>query len=336
MTNKDYSNTLQNKNSAITVEDSTRKAYHKKAEQLKKKAIKELGIQAPDIDPRQFVMWLIDNRSTINKNSYRVYKSSIVSYLIYVIGTPIALEAAQFLIRKNSDFSYKKSNKTSAKKAKKINEKDLEKLIDYLDKNDNKWNSYIKCWLLSGILCGLRPIEWKDAEIINYMNNQLALKVKNAKNTNGRANGKYRILLLTNLNEDEIEIIRQQLYNVKNFAKSGQYDRFYTDCIGQLNTVNKIVFGNRKKNITLYSARHQFSANAKFSSNTKAEIAALMGHAVDATATIHYGKKTYGNSMLGVKPIQEQVDSVKKTHNDNYHETIKNLKNKTKQEYDIS
>ena len=123
MTNKDYSNALQNKNSAITVEDSTRQAYHKKAEQLKKRAIKELGIQAPDIDPRQFVMWLIDNRSTINKNSYRVYKSSIISYLIYVIGTPIALEAAQFLIRKNSDFSYKKSNKTSAKKAKKINEK---------------------------------------------------------------------------------------------------------------------------------------------------------------------------------------------------------------------
>ena len=104
--------------------------------------------------------------------------------------------------------------------------------------------------------------------------------------------------MLTDLNEDELNIIKQQIYNIKLFDKAGQYDRFYNDCIVQLNTANKAVFGNRNKNITLYSARHQFSANAKFSNKTKAEVAALMGHAVDATATIHYGKKQFGKQRL--------------------------------------
>lgn len=321
MTNKfkDYSN---NNLSEITVEESTVLAYNKKAEQLRKRAIKELNLNSDDIDPRQFVIWLLDNRHTINKNSYRVYKSSVISYLTNTVKTPIALDAAQFLIRKNSDFSYTKSNKTSAKKSKRINQNDLDKLISYLDNNDNKWNSYIKCWLLGGILCGLRPSEWKDAEIIKYGmddDTHLALKVKNAKNTNGRANGDYRILLLTDLNEDELNIIKQQIYNIKLFDKAGQYDRFYNDCIVQLNTANKAVFGNRNKNITLYSARHQFSANAKFSNKTKAEVAALMGHAVDATATIHYGKKQFGKTKIGVQPIQEQVNSVKQKPEDDFY-----------------
>lgn len=307
----DFSNSDLDK---ITIDDKTKKDYQKRAEQLIKRASSELSIPAINLDPRQFVAWLIDIRSTINKNSYRVYKSASIFYLTEFLATPVAIDAANFLIRHNSDMSYKKSNKTSAKKSKKIDQKDFDKLIHYLDTHNNKWHQYIKCWLISGVLCGLRPIEWKDSEIITYLDSQLALKVKNAKNTNGRANGEFRILLLNDLNENEIDIIKKHIYHVKNFDKSGQYERFYQDCIVQLNTANKAVFGNRKKNITLYSARHQFSANAKFSSKTKSEVAALMGHAVDATATIHYGKKVYGNSMLKVQPVAEQVKSVKQIH----------------------
>jgi hypothetical protein len=51
--------------------------------------------------------------------------------------------------------------------------------------------------------------------------------------------------------------------------------------------------GIREK-ITLYSARHQFIADAKASGLTLYEIAALVGHASIRTASEHYGKKKVG------------------------------------------
>ena len=38
----------------------------------------------------------------------------------------------------------------------------------------------------------------------------------------------------------------------------------------------------------------------------------MMGHAVDETATIHYGRKQAGNEKLGVSPIDEDVSKVRK------------------------
>ena len=302
----DYSNPENS-----TIDDTTKEMYQKKAKQLMLRASKELNII--DIDERQFIMWLLDNRVLFNKNTYRVYKSAVIFYFTQILKTDIALESAAYLIKFSSELSYKKSTKTSSRKAKYIKDEDLEKIINYIDNNNNKWNFYIKCWILSGILCGLRPIEWKDSEIITH-DNKIALKVKNAKNTNGRANGDFRTIMLDGLSEEDVNIHKQHLNNVKNFDKIGQYERFYNDCIVRLNTINKKVFGYRKKNITLYSARHQFAANAKFSNHSKSEVAALMGHAVDSTAAMHYGRKRYGKSMLSVYPIKEQVNSVKQKH----------------------
>jgi len=67
----------------------------------------------------------------------------------------------------------------------------------------------------------------------------------------------------------------------------------------------------RTSHATLYSMRHQFSANAKASGFTREEIAALMGHAVDTTATQHYGKKTAGYEMITVRPDPAEVARIR-------------------------
>ena len=294
----------------ITLEDSTKLFYVNKSKFLYKKAKRELGINNDEeIDERQLVMWLIDNMDKVNKKTYRVYKSSLIYYFLNEIKTESSVEAAEYLAKITSEKSYKKSDKTSAQKMKRIPSNDLEKLIKYLDEHDGKWNLYIKNWILSAIICGLRPIEWKDSEIISY-EGKTALKIKNAKHTNGRAHGEFRIILLNNLTEDELNLINEHIYSVKEFDKIGEYDKFYRNCVAQLNTVNNKIFGRRKKNITLYSARHQFSANAKSAGKSKREIAALMGHKVDKTATIHYGKGRFGSSSLSVEPSQEDVEKV--------------------------
>ena len=54
-------------------------------------------------------------------------------------------------------------------------------------------------------------------------------------------------------------------------------------------------------NITLYTARHQFSANAKSDGLSKEEVAALMGHASIYTAGEHYGKRRGGHGSVGAR-----------------------------------
>lgn len=313
MSNKDYQNP-----EIITTSDKTKQDYLKKVEQLIKKIKRENNVDI--VDERLLVAWLLNHRENINKNTFRYYKSAILYYLTDIIATDIAIESANHLNKFTSEMSYKKSNKTSAKKSKKINQEDLIKIFDYMDKNESKWNVYVKNWLIAGILCGLRPSEWINSELIlNNETNVYSLYVKNAKNSNGRANGDFRTIVLTDVTEDEINIIRQHMYDIKNFSNLSHdgFEKFYKDCSARLNYINKQVFTRRTKNITLYSARHQFSANAKHSGLKTTEIAALMGHAVDETATQHYGRKNYGNSKLKVKPVQSQVDTVKITSSNN-------------------
>jgi hypothetical protein len=68
---------------------------------------------------------------------------------------------------------------------------------------------------------------------------------------------------------------------------------------------------NRDSHITLYSLRHQFSANAKASGFTRLEIAAMMGHAVDDTAVVHYGRKRSGFDLVRISPDPADVARVK-------------------------
>lgn len=170
----------------------------------------------------------------------------------------------------------------------------------------------LRNWLKSGLLTGLRPIEWKNTKFILYQNLP-ALSVENAKHTNGRGNGPTRTLLLEELSVSELKVIKEHLSNVRTFTSIGEdgYDFFYSGCAYALNKVCRKIWPRRLKHITLYSTRHQFSANAKSSGFSKAEVAALMGHAVDITATIHYGKKVGGNDKVLIKPLKEEVDSVR-------------------------
>jgi len=63
----------------------------------------------------------------------------------------------------------------------------------------------------------------------------------------------------------------------------------------------------RNGNITLYTARHPFSANAKSDGLTREEVAALMGHASIYTAGTHYGKRRSGHGGLGMHVDGEKV-----------------------------
>lgn len=291
----------------------TETEYRKRSIQLIKKAMKELGIKKEDnLDMRQFVVWLANKRPTISRPTWRQYKSSVI-YFLEQLDSEDSVYALEYLREQDSSGCVLKSDKTSSRKLKKISLSEWEKIENYLKSNNGKWFANLHDWLKAGLLTGLRPIEWKNTKFFLYQDKIPALLVENAKHTNGRGNGAVRTLLLEDLSIQELKTIKDHLSNVRTFTSIGEdgYDFFYSGCSFTLHKICRKIWPRRLKHITLYSTRHQFSANAKSSGFSKCEVAAMMGHAVDITATIHYGKKISGNDSVLIKPVKEEVDTVK-------------------------
>lgn len=291
--------------------EDTKKKYMERAIQLINRATKDLQISTADnIDVRQLVVWLVEKKPTISRSTWRQYKSSIIFYLEHHKEIQAANEAIEYLKDITSNGAIKHSTKTSSQKLKKITFQDWHKIEEYLKARDLKWHKQLRDWLRSSILTGLRPIEWRNT-IYTESNGVPMLIIKNAKHTNGRSHGATRTLILENIRVEDIKTIKTHLANIKIFSGMDEYAYFYNGCHFALYKACRECWPKRKKHITLYSTRHQFSANAKASGFSKQEIAAMMGHAIDDTATKHYGRKTAGNESLSVTPTQDEVSRVK-------------------------
>lgn len=304
----------------ISRSSSTIENYTKRALQLIKRASKNLGIPCAanitsfddvEIDPREFVSWLIQKKPELNHNSWRQYKSACMFFLEKTSKKEAASEAIDLLKCVYSNGTNKHTNKTSATKSKKIKQEDFAKLIEYLETHNKKWHKELIYFLKASIITGLRPCEWKDARLETSASGETVLVVKNAKNSNMRAFGETRTLIFKNVSEEDLKNIKLHLNNAKMFASFNEYNMFYVACQTALRKANKGLWRRKSRHITLYSMRHQFSANAKASMLKKNEVAALMGHAVDTTAAEHYGKKRHGkNGALKIAPSMSDVSKV--------------------------
>ena len=287
----------------------TTESYLKRAANLVKNAKDELSLpKGQNLDPRQFAAWLAHKRPQLSRSSWRQYKSSAVC-LFEKLATDEALEALDFLKEIDGKACKTVSDKTSSTKLKRLPQKDLLKLTDYLRKKKGKWHQCLLDWLVAASLTGLRPQEWSGSSI-SEIDGEPALQAPNAKNTNGRSHGPTRTLLLGALSQDELECLSSHIRRVEEWSALGQYDEFYKGCSVTLYHITRKLWPRRTQHITLYSCRHQFTANAKASGFSTVEIAAMMGHAVDTTATVHYGKKAAGQDLLRVRAADEDISKV--------------------------
>jgi len=299
----------------------TKQVYIKRARQLMEKAYKEATASGNNYDsviykigPYNMVvlsyvntcLWFKKNWSSqISQSTLRQYRSSLK-----FMG--LALEQKEYITKedlsKGNEIldSSQGANKedllprTSASKQKSLKLKDLKLLGQELLKSRSKWGKLAYIWLYSGIFTGLRPSEWKDAIIVQN-DEKIDLIVKNAKHTNNRSNGEHRTINLNHLEKKHIRIIEQHLgATVQISKKEDLWQQYYNGCANLIKYHSRKIWKNRKRYPTLYSSRHQFSANLKASGCSKVEVATLMGHASDLTAQAHYGKKIHGTR--GRKP----------------------------------
>lgn len=260
--------------------------------------------------------WLVGLKPNLVARSWWVYKSAMVHFMKQYG----PLEAVEYLNQHakatgcRSLKSFVKGGKrhypvrkTSSKKEKRISPSDLSQIMKALNVN-LRYDSLLGYWLMSGIVTGLRPSEWRTAVLDGDY-----LVVENGKFNESRACGRVRRLYIGGVG-DQFKWMIEEL--IKGIALIG-YDECYTGCRQRLYEIGKTLWPHREKRPTLYSARHQFSANAKSSGADLVSIAALMGHRSDRTATSHYGRSKHGDGTLIVEPSEENKALVKRSPHTN-------------------
>ncbi len=281
---------------------------------------------------------MIDRKSTVKTSTWRYYKAAVSFYLAENGYGELAEQLKKESNKGTLDSIQNRADtvlRTSSLKQKYITEQQEEKILTLLKaqkKDGHFWAGPLQTFIKAGLLVGLRPSEWPNSAMFierppteGYEGKLPALRVKNGKASNGRSFGEYRTIDLSQLKDVELEsiyfavVLASQRRTPSGVANS--YSDYYKALRDKMYSIDTLLFGRTKKNITLYSCRHQFIADLKHANYTLQQIAALVGHGSDATATIHYGKKRNGRAK-GNLPLPHQPDVEKiKSHSTTKKET---------------
>lgn len=273
-------------------------------------------------DDMAFIDFLIlktKNKTTAN---WRLLKAGCVYY--FAQAGQVALSREIEKITSNHTHAKSLLRQTSSTKKKSVSESEKNAINQFLKSSANSESpSYydrITVSMFNAILAvGLRPCEWEFAEILEESVECVALqppilKVKNAKSTNGRSFADYRYIGITDLSELSVKFIEYTIHHCKSPADSRgnpiTFDAFYHGIRNRMHAVVRKALPKSSSCITMYSARHQLIANLKRSGLGLVEIACIVGHGNDLTASEHYGKKRKGNLVKGL-PLHNKTDEPK-------------------------
>lgn len=281
----------------------TEKQYLDRATCLAKEFRQAYGFDWTD-DPLAFCRFIGDKRKSWRPSTWWFTRSSLV-YFLESYGETIAADTIREFDAEPCTGS---SRNGPAQKAKRLPSKEMSIILEELNNRRGEYHALLALWLVAGRLVGLRPNEWAES----YLENNV-LVVKNAKATNDRSFGETRHIVLDSLDEQEQMVIQRFLNELHaKIQQKGGIEKIYRAARGLLHRVCRKLWPDRKTYPTLYSARHQFSANLKKAGLSTLEIAALFGHGSDRTATEHYGRKIVGEEGGGVvRAKQEDIQKVR-------------------------
>ena len=312
--------------SVPTREQNTENVYLKRAQGRLWAYLSDTGNDW-DLNKNDLVRWLEAYRETISKASWRQNRAALVWYM-----KSIADESQLAgTISDIGTFACKEPTQTSATKKKSLSEKDSEALTEALlashERHLKRGGSELDSLALSTLLflgateiTGLRPSEWwgaillmpGDVDADGETVDKITLIVKNGKATNGRAHGANRTLRFTDLDQEKEFTLLTHYRSVKLKQSKESFEDYYKACKDRMTYTTRHLWPKRKRQPVLYSGRHQFSANLKKAQTPLKNLAALMGHGSDATATSHYGKKRYGRgNETGVEADLEEVERIR-------------------------
>jgi len=295
-----------------TRSESTERAYLRRATSL----IATIEAATGERTPSSIHQWLLVKNKTIRPSTLRLYRSALLFYMGSIdcgYSDEGELKSTMDLIREiRPTKTINAPAKTSSSKLKTIKEKQLLHLVVEMQASKFKWDAIAADVLLGTIVTGLRPIEWEGAQILPCDGNskqeadEIILLVQNAKATNGRSCGDTRTLVIPNQAGAEF-VLKTICHRDSQKACGISFGSFIKQTSRALARSWKKIYGS-EPSASLYTARHQFSANAK-NLYPRTVVALLLGHVSEETASVHYGKRRSGWCIY--KDTEKDVDKPK-------------------------
>ena len=304
----------------MPISPKTETIYAAKYESLRRQTALAIGAQIQtSVDPIRIVEYLVTRKPTLAKRSWRLYKAALAhQFQLARDNAPDQAAqqeidyALQILRAQTQEGALSRGTRTSSKKAKTLRPADFRVLVDYVQAHLDRHirARALLTWCLATEPVGLRPAEWDAARRDISPAGAPLLVVQNAKATNGRGNGDSRTLDLSGCSPGQLAAIDELLDLVEGYRQDGGFERFQSQVAEYLYRAARAALSKRTQYPSLYTFRHQFSANAK-SHLTPQEVGALMGHASDATALRHYAQKRHSTGQVVVKPLPAEVANVR-------------------------
>jgi integrase len=195
----------------------------------------------------------------------------------------------------------KAPKRTSSKKRKNLPHAEFVELLKFLA-SQGETAHLLGHLLFFGVVFGVRPIEWKDARLDGNI-----LNVKCAKRSNRRGIADVRPLELIDWSDEDRLRLEQFL---SKYQKEGEKAGWQTLHARLAKSLERACAAIGIETVSLYTLRHQAIATAKRNMTIDA-VAALVGQAVDVTAT-RYAKRRGGWKMaMLVRPAPELVALVR-------------------------
>lgn len=302
---------------------STDLQYERRYVQMVKRCRKELRIGDGHLLPVAFADWLVEVMASLRQASRRQYRAAAYAQLAVMVerGDVVSRSGIEQALRRLKDAVFpgrapaSLSPATSSHKRKRLTTDILLPLEAVLAEGRSAYDAPLALYLKAGIATGLRPGEWRNARLV-ISQGRAVLVVRNAKNDDARAHGPYRRLIWPDAHCPEVESVRQWLAAYHAACSGSRLDPnygadFMRSLADRLARVARALWPRRLRQPTLYSARHSFAAIAKQAGLSPAEIAALMGHALDSTAATHYSRPPKGGAALpDTKPPQPDLRDV--------------------------
>jgi len=303
--------------------DGTNKKYINRANNLLKRFKANTSLSIDDAEGEaEFVKWLIKITTNKSDSNWRQLRASCVYYFSQIDRNVLSktIEAIDGSHAVNSSLL----QATSSQKKKSVSQDEEAKIVSALlaSASSSKPSYYDKPTLAvfkAMLLIGVRPSEFEHALYYDQPIEGISLqppvvKVRNAKATNGRSFGEYRYIGLSQLVENDLRWVLMAVgYCANPTDKDGRaikFDDYYDHLRKRIYSIGLRLFPRSKKRVTLYSARHQLIANLKASGYTLPDIACIVGHGNDVTATEYYGKKRVGIKSSNL-PLANPDDIVK-------------------------
>jgi len=307
-----------------TRSDRTKVSYEARFKQLRARFSRDAGMG--ELTPDEVVAHLILLRPELSPRTWRNYKAATLYYLETY--HPQHTTAIAELTKYTSVGLTDRASRTSGRKIKQVPEAAWAAIKFSLLQRERRGHKYSRGLLTiceATLLTGLRPVEWSFSEISTHAEDgRRILHVRNAKHSNGRANGPTREMYIDGLTDVEIGLLREAIA-LSECADEAQAEKLQLALKHELEAARGVDLSphnRRQSSVTLYSFRHQFIANAKQTFDDPVITAAVVGHYSTKTANEHYGKRRHGQTKVRVFPTESSVSAVHSRHLETYRDYI--------------